>query len=241
MRLRHVRHGLLGLALAGSLAACGNKEASSTSAEPGGGSAPAGQKVDTSTAGDVKGTVAFEGTAPKNEGIKMNADPVCMRENKSPQFQETFMVSSDGKALANVFVYVKDGLGNYVYDTPTEPVTIDQKECRYHPHVFGMRVGQRTLWRRSFSFWFSRLLRWLRQTGLNRLSADVAQIPALAIARVLDAITPMLALRRLTARFSLAALGGVGRDAQNWDKNWGNGGAGENAGENRGREFRGSV
>jgi len=143
MRLRHVRHGLLGLALAGSLAACGNKEASSTSAEPGGGSAPAGQKVDTSTAGDVKGTVAFEGTAPKNEGIKMNADPVCMRENKSPQFQETFMVSSDGKALANVFVYVKDGLGNYVYDPPTAAATIDQKECRYHPHVFGMRVGQK--------------------------------------------------------------------------------------------------
>ena len=52
------------------------------------------------------------------------------------------MVGSDGKSLANVFVYVKDGLGNYVYDTPTEAARIDQKECRYHPHVFGMRVGQ---------------------------------------------------------------------------------------------------
>jgi len=41
-----------------------------------------------------------------------------------------------------VFVYVKDGLGNYVFDTPTETAKIDQKECRYHPHVFGMRVGQ---------------------------------------------------------------------------------------------------
>ena len=41
-----------------------------------------------------------------------------------------------------MFVYVKDGLGNYVYDTPTEAAQIDQKECRYHPHVFGMRVGQ---------------------------------------------------------------------------------------------------
>jgi plastocyanin len=39
-------------------------------------------------------------------------------------------------------VYVKDGLGNYVFDTPTQPATIDQKECRYHPHVFGIRAGQ---------------------------------------------------------------------------------------------------
>jgi hypothetical protein len=90
----------------------------------------------------VKGTVVLDGAAPKNEAIKMNADPVCVKENKNPQFQETYMVGSDGKSLANVFVYVKDGLGNYVYDTPTETAKIDQKECRYHPHVFGMRVNQ---------------------------------------------------------------------------------------------------
>jgi len=41
-----------------------------------------------------------------------------------------------------VFVYVKDGLGQYIYDTPTESAKIDQMNCRYHPHVFGMRVGQ---------------------------------------------------------------------------------------------------
>ena len=80
--------------------------------------------------------------APKNAAIKMNADPKCLTFNKTPQFQETYEVGSDGKSLANVFVYVKDGLGNYVYDTPTEPAKIDQQDCRYHPHVFGMRVGQ---------------------------------------------------------------------------------------------------
>jgi plastocyanin len=151
MRLRNVWAWTLGLALAGSIVACGgNKEASSTSTEPGApGGAPAGQKVDTATAGDVKGTVVLDGTAPKNEAIKMNADPVCMRENKTPQFHETYIVGSDGKALANVFVYVKDGLGNYVYDMPTDPVTIDQKECRYHPHVFGARVGQKLLIKNS--------------------------------------------------------------------------------------------
>ena len=52
------------------------------------------------------------------------------------------MVSDDGKTLGNVFVYVKDGLGNYIFDTPTTPAKIDQQNCRYHPHVFGIRVNQ---------------------------------------------------------------------------------------------------
>jgi len=131
------------MTLAATLACGGSQETSNKSGEPSSPSAaPSGQRVDTANAGSIKGVVTLDGAAPKNEAIKMNADPVCVRENKSPQFQETYLVGSDGKSLANVFVYVKDGLGNYVFDTPTEPAHIDQKECRYHPHVFGMRVGQ---------------------------------------------------------------------------------------------------
>ena len=141
MRLRNVWVRVLGVTFAASVVACGggSKEPSSTSGAP---SSPAAQKVDAATAGGVKGTVTLDGTAPKNEPIKMNADPVCLSVNKTPQFQDTFEVGSDGKSLANVFVYVKDGLGNYVFDTPKEPAKIDQKSCRYHPHVFGLRVGQ---------------------------------------------------------------------------------------------------
>ena len=143
MRLRSTWVGLLGIALATTLACGGSQETSSTSAKPDSPSAtPAGQKVDTATAGDVKGVAMLDGAAPANAAIKMNADPVCVKENTSPQFQETYEVGSDGKSLGNVFVYVKDGLSNYVFDTPTKPATIDQKNCRYHPHVFGMMVNQ---------------------------------------------------------------------------------------------------
>jgi Carboxypeptidase regulatory-like domain len=144
MRLRNAWVGLLGLALAGSVVACGGgQETSSKSADPSSPSAaPAGQRVDTATAGDVKGVVTLDGVAPKNEAIKMNADPVCVKQNTTPQSQETYIVGDDGKTLGNVFVYVKDGLGNYVFDTPTESAKIDQQNCRYHPHVFGMRVNQ---------------------------------------------------------------------------------------------------
>jgi hypothetical protein len=130
----------MAIVLAALVGACGgNKETSSTGGETPA-AAPTGEKVDKATAGNVSGTVTLDGMAPKNDAIKMNADPVCLREAKGPQFQETYTVE-DGK-LANVFVYVKDGLGNYAYDPPSEPARIDQKECRYHPHVFGMRVNQ---------------------------------------------------------------------------------------------------
>jgi plastocyanin/predicted small lipoprotein YifL len=143
MYLRNVWVSALGLAvsatLATSIAACGGGGGTTPPAET---AAPTGQRVDAATAGEVTGTVMLDGKAPENAAIRMNADPVCVKENTTPQFQETYTVGSDGKSLGNVFVYVKDGLGNYVYDMPTEPARIDQMNCRYHPHVFGVRVGQ---------------------------------------------------------------------------------------------------
>jgi hypothetical protein len=140
MRLRSLWISALGLALAASVMACGGGSKESTSEAPAGAPSGGGKKVDPATAGDINGVVSFDGTAPKNEGIKMNADPVCVKENPTPQEQETYMVS-DGK-LANVFVYVKDGLQDYSFDTPTTKFEFDQKNCRYHPHVFGVMVNQ---------------------------------------------------------------------------------------------------
>jgi len=141
MRVRTIWYGVLGLALAAFITACGGKKDDLDAPDAGGAAATGGgPKVDAATAGNIEGVIAFEGAAPKNEPIKMNADPVCTKENPTPQTQETYEVA-DGK-LANVFVYIKDGLGNFSYDAPAGAVTIDQKGCRYHPHVLAVRVGQ---------------------------------------------------------------------------------------------------
>ncbi len=55
-------------------------------------------------------------------------------------FSEAFAVKS-GK-LGNVFVYVKEGLPEGNYGVPSAPVVIDQKGCRYVPHVAGAVAGQ---------------------------------------------------------------------------------------------------
>ena len=141
MRVRTLWYGVLGLALAASITACGGKKDDLDAPDAGGAAATGGgPKVDAATAGNIEGVVSFEGAAPKNEPIKMNADPVCVKENPTPQAQETYEVA-DGK-LGNVFVYIKDGLGNFSYDAPSGAVTIDQKGCRYHPHVLAVRIGQ---------------------------------------------------------------------------------------------------
>src|SRR6185436_7507550 len=105
MRLRNVWVYGLSLALAATVMGCGgSQETSSTSATPAApAGAPAGMKVDTATAGTLTGTVVLDGTAPKNLPIKMNADPVCVKETSGAQLQETYVVGGDGKSLGNVF------------------------------------------------------------------------------------------------------------------------------------------
>lgn len=101
-----------------------------------------GGKVDAATAGAITGKITLQGTPPKNEPIRMNADPNCVKATGGqPQLQETFAVGAGG-GLQNVFVYIKDGLGKYMYDAPKALVVLDQRQCRYHPHVFGIRIGQ---------------------------------------------------------------------------------------------------
>jgi plastocyanin len=104
----------------------------SSEAKPAATSAP----IDPATAATVSGTVKFDGAAPKSAKIDMSQDPACKGTNTA----ETIVV--DGGNLANVFVYVKDGLGERTFDVPKDSTAIDQKGCQYRPHVLGVMTGQ---------------------------------------------------------------------------------------------------
>ncbi len=96
-------------------------------------------QIDWNTAGTVSGTIRFAKKAPPRIEIDMAQDPACSLSNE-PNFSEQYLVK-DGK-LGNVFVHVKDGLGNKIYPAPSTPVVLDQKGCRYVPHVIGVMAGQ---------------------------------------------------------------------------------------------------
>ena len=88
----------------------------------------------------ITGHVKLTGTAPARAKIKMDADPFCVQQHTSPVLSEDAIVGGQGE-LANVFVYVKDGVQGS-YPAPTTPVVLTQKGCWYTPHVFGIQSGQ---------------------------------------------------------------------------------------------------
>ena len=95
--------------------------------------------VDPATAGAITGVVTFEGQVPAREPINMDSDPYCTKQPANST--ETVLVGA-GAGLQNVFIYVKDGLGDRVFPVPSTGVVLDQKGCRYTPHVLGIQVGQ---------------------------------------------------------------------------------------------------
>jgi plastocyanin len=116
---------------------CGKKEtAEEQPAAPSPAAAPAATPIDPATAATVSGTVKFEGVAPKPAKIDMSQDPNCQGGNVAEN-----VVVSDGH-LQNVFIYIKDGLGNRTFDAPKDTITLSQSGCRYHPHVLGVMAGQ---------------------------------------------------------------------------------------------------
>lgn len=89
-------------------------------------------------AGDLVGTVTYEGKPPKRKTLRMDSDPVCGAAHKEAVRAESFIVDTSGN-LANVIVYLKNVSPE---SPPSEAAVLDQKGCMYIPHVLGVQAGQ---------------------------------------------------------------------------------------------------
>ncbi len=122
-------------------AACGGGQPDSSTPAATGAPATPPTTIESATAATVTGKISFAGTAPAAAPIKMTSDPNCAQPGAPPATTEAFLVGSGGE-LQNVFVYVKDGLGNRTFAAPSTPVVLNQQGCHYLPHVLGIQVGQ---------------------------------------------------------------------------------------------------
>src|SRR5208282_6929974 len=132
---------IAGLAAVLALAACSKKEEApppQQAAAP----APAAAPIDAASAATITGSVKLDGAAPKMARLKTDSDPYCAKMHASAPLSSEEVVTGKDGALANVVVYIKAGLDNRTFPTPTETVQINQNGCEYKPHVNALMVNQ---------------------------------------------------------------------------------------------------
>ncbi len=89
-------------------------------------------------AGNITGTVIYEGDAPARPALTINTTEQHCIDSTAGAKSENLVVSK-GKGIQNVVIYAR-GRGYKV--TPLkENVVVDQKNCRYLPHVLVVPTG----------------------------------------------------------------------------------------------------
>jgi hypothetical protein len=133
-----IRKAVTLLALGTLCAACGGGAPEPTPPPATAAAAPAAPAAGSSGNGTISGKVAFQGTPPAPEKVKVAADPKCQAMHPQGLEKQTVQVKDGG--LAHVFVWVKNAPSGAA--PPAQAVTLDQQGCEYHPHIVGVQTGQ---------------------------------------------------------------------------------------------------
>jgi hypothetical protein len=86
-------------------------------------------------AGTIKGTVKWSGTMPHIPSLPINKDPeICDPDAHKTRDLERLIVGSQG-GVANTVVFLKDISSGKPMDIPEPRRFLNQKYCRYEPHI----------------------------------------------------------------------------------------------------------
>ena len=95
----------------------------------------------------LTGNVKVKGEIPKRRKISSAADPKCAATHGGEGIFTEEVVADTAGNVQWGFVYVKEGLGSDKLTPPKTPVVVEQKGCRFEPHVLGVMVGQDLVFR----------------------------------------------------------------------------------------------
>src|SRR5579863_8984303 len=88
----------------------------------------------------VTGKVILQGQPMKAKVINVVSEPGCAKLYSTPPTTEDVVVGPGG-GLTNVVVYVSAG-GPEQSGPPAQPVSVEQKGCRFAPHIVVMQANQ---------------------------------------------------------------------------------------------------
>jgi hypothetical protein len=92
--------------------------------------------------GNLKGRFVYEGKAPKPEAIPTDKEPLCA---KHPVVKEDLIVNDEDGGIKDVVIYVstkKVKIHPDYAETAKDTLVMDNKHCRFQPHVLAMRLSQ---------------------------------------------------------------------------------------------------
>jgi hypothetical protein len=85
--------------------------------------------------GTIRGTVKWDGAVPHLAGYEINKDPqICDPLGQKHRDMERLEISASG-GVANTVVYLKNVAQGKAMDLPIERRVLNQKKCRYEPHI----------------------------------------------------------------------------------------------------------
>lgn len=92
--------------------------------------------------GTITGTVKWSGPVPKipKLAITKNVD-VCDPQSQKTRDLERLVISSDGNGVANTVVFLRGVTRGKAMDLPAARQQLDQRTCRYVPHIMIVPQG----------------------------------------------------------------------------------------------------
>lgn len=88
-------------------------------------------------AGNITGTVMYEGDAPERTALTATKDQHCVDAVTGTKSEA--LVVSKGKGIKNVVLYAR--VRGAEITLPEKNPVMDQKDCAYYPHVLAVPVG----------------------------------------------------------------------------------------------------
>jgi plastocyanin len=91
--------------------------------------------------GTITGKVTYEGTPKKYKPIDMSAEPNCAKFYSSSPMPEV-SVTGPQNSLQNVIVFISQGAPDENPSSQSQVIHLNQRGCRYTPHVTSVQTGQ---------------------------------------------------------------------------------------------------
>jgi len=93
------------------------------------------QVVSVANGGSISGTVTWSGPQPHLASYRITKDPqICDPDSQKMRDLERLVIGPHGE-VANTVVFLKDVSQGKAFDFPQSRRSLNQKQCRYEPHI----------------------------------------------------------------------------------------------------------